>query len=81
MGISRAGYSSVSRWSVIDEFDAEEKAAGEKFNEADLIGCPIRLVISDKTLVEGAVEYKRRNETAAELIKLEKLISKIADVK
>jgi len=59
--------------------EREDKGAGEKFSEADLIGCPIRIVVSDKTLAEGAGEYKRRNKDKAELIKLEKLIGKIAD--
>jgi prolyl-tRNA synthetase len=59
--------------------EREEKGPGEKFSEADLIGCPIRLVVSDKTLAEESVEYKKRNEDKSELIKLEKLISKIVN--
>lgn len=35
---------------------------GEKFADADLIGCPIRLVISPKTVEKEAVEVKKRNE-------------------
>ncbi|MFA5248803.1 MAG: aminoacyl--tRNA ligase-related protein [Patescibacteria group bacterium] len=45
--------------------------AGQKFAEADLIGCPIRLVVSDKTLKENSVEYKRRSEEKVKLIKLD----------
>ncbi|MDD4902085.1 MAG: His/Gly/Thr/Pro-type tRNA ligase C-terminal domain-containing protein [Patescibacteria group bacterium] len=51
--------------------EREEAGAGEKFAEADLIGCPIRLVISDKTLAEGAVEVKKRNSDQVKLIKLD----------
>ncbi len=50
--------------------DRKEKTAGEKFADADLIGLPIRLVISGKTLKVKSVEVKKRNETAAELVKL-----------
>jgi prolyl-tRNA synthetase len=57
--------------------EREDMGAGAKFAEADMIGCPIRLVVSDKTLADGAVEFKRRKEEKAELIKLEKLSGKI----
>jgi prolyl-tRNA synthetase len=50
--------------------EREEKGPGEKFAEADLIGCPIRLVISDKTLAEDSVEVKKRNGTDSKLVKL-----------
>jgi prolyl-tRNA synthetase len=41
-----------------------------------LIGCPIRLVVSEKTLKENSVEMKRRGEEAVELVKLDKVIQK-----
>jgi len=57
--------------------DREGVGAGEKFADSDLIGCPIRLVVSDKTLKEGAVEFKRRKEDAAELVKIEQVPAKV----
>ena len=51
--------------------DREDKTPGEKFADADLIGCPIRLVISKKTLEKNSIELKRRNKKALELIKLD----------
>jgi len=48
--------------------DREDKTAGEKFAEADLIGIPIRLVVSEKTLKQNAVEIKRRNEQKTKLV-------------
>jgi prolyl-tRNA synthetase len=59
-------------------FDDREKSAGEKFADADLIGCPIRLVVSKKTLAEGSAEIKNRRADKAELIKLEDVVSKIS---
>ena len=41
--------------------DDREESAGVKFKEADLIGCPIRIVISEKTLENNQVEIKNRN--------------------
>jgi len=55
--------------------DRNDKSAGEKFMEADLIGIPIRLVISKKTLAEDSVEIKRRNKDKAELVKIKELYS------
>jgi prolyl-tRNA synthetase len=53
--------------------DRDNKTAGEKFADADLIGCPVRLVVSEKTLKEKSVEAKRRNEKGAKLMLLDKL--------
>lgn len=57
--------------------DRENKTAGEKFADADLIGIPWRIVISEKTLEKNSVETKKRGENKTELIK----ISKISDFK
>ena len=49
-------------------YDDREISAGEKFADADLIGLPLRLVISEKTLKEDSVEWKLR---ASEKMQLE----------
>lgn len=51
------------------------KTAGEKFADADLIGCPIRLVVSAKTLEKNSAELKYRNKEDLKLIKLEQIIN------
>ncbi|HOM32994.1 MAG TPA: His/Gly/Thr/Pro-type tRNA ligase C-terminal domain-containing protein [Candidatus Paceibacterota bacterium] len=55
--------------------DREEKSAGEKFIDADLIGIPYRLVISEKTLQREAVEIKNRNSENPEFIKKDNIIN------
>ncbi len=50
--------------------DREEVSAGEKFSDADLIGIPYRITISNKTLAENSAEIKMRNESEARLVKL-----------
>lgn len=52
----------------------EGKSAGEKFAEADLLGVPWRVVISEKTVKENKVELKNRAEEKIEMIDREKLI-------
>lgn len=53
--------------------DRSDKTAGEKFADADLIGCPIRLVVSKKTLEKNSVEFKYRNKKEAVLVPLSEL--------
>ena len=50
-----------------------DKSAGEKFADADLIGLPYRLVISQKTLSQQKIEIKKRNSHQSQLIALDKL--------
>jgi len=50
--------------------DREDVRAGEKFADADLIGLPVRLVVSEKTLAQGAAEWKERSSETAELVPL-----------
>lgn len=54
--------------------DREKVSAGEKFFDADLIGLPWRLVVSDKTTVEYKIEVKKRDEKDAKLMEVEKFI-------
>jgi prolyl-tRNA synthetase len=57
--------------------DRGEKTAGEKFADADLIGIPLRIVISEKTLKQDQLELKERNQKEAKLIKTKLLNSYI----
>ncbi|MFA4941578.1 MAG: aminoacyl--tRNA ligase-related protein [Patescibacteria group bacterium] len=53
--------------------DRENVSAGEKFAEADLIGCPYRLVISEKTLAENCVELKKRSDKELKMVKISEI--------
>jgi prolyl-tRNA synthetase len=54
--------------------DRENTTAGEKFADADLIGCPIRAVVSKKT-EEGLVEMKLRKSTESTVVQIQELIN------
>jgi len=56
--------------------DRENVSAGEKFADADLIGIPIRLVVSSK-IGEGKVEWKRRGSNETEMFVVDETIKKI----
>ena len=55
-------------------FDDRELQAGEKFADSDLIGIPMRVVVSDKSLTLGGVEVKERAGTTADIISVDQCI-------
>jgi len=52
-------------------FDDRRESPGVKFNDADLLGIPIRVTISPRTLETNSIEIKRRSEKEAQLLPLE----------
>ncbi|HOZ53056.1 MAG TPA: His/Gly/Thr/Pro-type tRNA ligase C-terminal domain-containing protein [bacterium] len=55
--------------------DRDEISAGEKFADADLIGCPVRLVLSPKTLSENKIEIKLRKKDEIEIVGIGDLLT------
>lgn len=55
-------------------FDDREEQAGSKFADSDLIGIPMRVVVSDKSLEKGGVEIKERSSDNSEIISVEQLL-------
>ena len=49
-------------------WDDRDSRPGEKFAESDLMGIPLRIVVSEKTLQAGGIEVKRRGEEDAKVI-------------
>ena len=49
-------------------------SAGEKFADSDLLGIPVRAVVSARSLKEGGVEVKKRAEEKGEIISEQELI-------
>ncbi len=54
-------------------YDDRNVRVGEKFADADLLGIPIRLVVSKNTVDKGVVEIKYRTSDKIELIKIDKI--------
>ena len=54
-------------------YDDRQESPGVKFNEADLLGMPLRLTISQRTLETDSVEIKRRTEREKDFVKLDEL--------
>lgn len=58
-------------------FDDRDERAGVKFNDADLIGCPVRVTIGEKGLKEGMVELKSRKKKENRLVPVDKIVEEI----
>jgi prolyl-tRNA synthetase len=58
--------------------DRQDEQAGAKFSDADLIGCPYRVVVSAKSIKEGGVEIKARAGHNLEIVKTSKILDYIA---
>jgi prolyl-tRNA synthetase len=58
-------------------FDDREESAGVKFADADLIGIPLRVTVSKRTLKESSVELKARDAADAEIIPLSSAVERI----
>ncbi len=58
-------------------FDDRDVRAGEKFADADLIGIPYRVVLSDKTREMGKLEVKKREASEVEYIGKDELLRKL----
>ncbi len=58
-------------------WDDRASSPGEKLKDSDLIGIPLRLVISEKTLAQEAVEWKERHAEATDFIGTEEVFEKV----
>jgi prolyl-tRNA synthetase len=63
-------------------YDDRGESPGVKFADADLIGIPIRLTVSTKSLKSGGVEMKRRDRKESEIVSEADLIARVqAEIK
>ena len=58
--------------------DRDDLRAGEKFADADLIGIPYRIIVSDKTAERDSAEIKRRGEEKSEVLPIGEIMKKIS---
>jgi prolyl-tRNA synthetase len=58
-------------------YDDRDETAGVKFADADLIGIPIRVLVSGKSVEKGGAEWKLRNEKDSEIVDFKNLKKKI----
>jgi prolyl-tRNA synthetase len=72
-------YQSLTDAGVKVLYDDRDKRPGEKFSDADLMGIPYRVVISDKTLTSGSYEFKSRKSPDSNNLSLDEVIKVLGD--
>lgn len=58
-------------------YDDRDVRAGEKFADADLLGIPYRIVISDKTSTHESFEFKARTQSDSEQLNAQEIIRRV----
>ena len=61
-------------------FDDRKQSPGVKFNDADLLGIPIRVTVSPRTLKSNSVEIKWRSRKESELVPLEGIVTRLKEL-
>lgn len=73
-------YEKLSASGIEVLFDDRSARPGEKFADADLIGIPHRIVISDK-VPEGSIEYKNRKDNEVKIISIDEFLNMVKAAK
>ena len=70
-------YAELSGMGIEVLYDDRTESPGVKFNDADLLGIPVRITVSPRSLEKASVEIKLRSDKKAELIALPEAIAKV----
>jgi len=70
-------YESLQAQGVEVLFDDRKVSAGFMFSDADLMGVPVRVIISPKTLARGVVELKTRDKSIARDLELDTVAEEV----
>lgn len=76
---ARSLYDTLRTRGVDVLYDDRDARAGEKFADADLLGIPYRVVVSERTLAQGKMELKGRTQEVGKLVSEEELIAALTD--
>lgn len=71
-------YESLAEKNIEVLFDDRELSPGKKFADSDLIGIPIRLTISPRSLEAGGVEWKERGKKETKIVGEKELLSHLS---
>jgi prolyl-tRNA synthetase len=61
-------------------YDDRDESTGVKFNDADLLGIPLRITISPRSMKNNNIELKLRSMKEAELVPVEKAVERIKEL-
>ena len=73
-------YASLQESGIEVLYDDREESPGVKFNDADLIGCPLRVTVSERGLAQGGVEVKLRREQSKVILPIQEAKAHLVSV-
>jgi prolyl-tRNA synthetase len=71
-------YESLQAAGISALFDDRDERAGVKFNDADLIGCPVRVTVGERGLQNGMVELKERKVQENQIIDTKDIVDTLS---
>ncbi len=77
---AEALYSDLQAVGIEVLIDDRKESPGVKFNDADLVGIPVRLTVGRRSLDNGGVEFKIRGENDSEIIPVDQVVDKLQGV-
>lgn len=72
-------YAQLQKEGIEVLYDDRKERPGSKLKDADLIGIPLRIVVSSRTLEQNSVEWKGRTENEAQMVKMDEVIGKVKE--
>jgi len=78
MEASEKMYAEMSQAGIEVLWDDRQETAGVKFNDADLLGMPLRVVVSSRNMEKNVVEIKIRNEQRGYTIPIQNCNEEVA---
>jgi prolyl-tRNA synthetase len=73
-------YDELSTSGIAALFDDRDETPGVKFNDADLLGMPLRVTVSPRNLEKGSLEMKGRTEGEARLVALGEAVDELSAI-
>jgi len=80
MSLAMKYYDQLRKAGVDVLLDDRDESAGRKFNDADLVGIPWKVIIGKRKLAEGSVELKNRRTHEVSVINKDQLVSRMQDL-
>lgn len=80
MKIAEDLYQGLNSIGIETVMDDRSERPGVKFKDADLIGYPLRIVVGNKAIDEGAIEIRQRRSGATDLVPISQVIDKVKEI-
>jgi prolyl-tRNA synthetase len=72
-------YADLQKAGIEVLYDDRDESPGVRFKDADLIGLPLRLTVSERALASGGIEFKRRGADEKEIVQVDQLLERVRD--